>query len=448
MADLYGLEQSGIDPEIASQMLGLKRRRDIANLMAQQGMAGIDMPSTPSGGYTPKISPLVGVAKVLQAYMANKMAGDADSEQAKLMGESQRRSAETMQGYEQMRRGTPAQPIADAGPGDAVDTSTTMNAVPGNPREAIANLLAKAPHMANNPLVKGDIASMQQMSQPRVLGRTLVDGSGKTLATDSTWAQEQQAAQEAKAAAAKAAMEARAAEGAAQRQNREDMVRLAASLRTPAAPPAPSFTEVLDPKDPTRLLRVDGKVYKGGTLGDVGVLGISGKEPTAATQANTKAEGKATVNDVVSTLRGHYDSLEKGGGIVDDTKGAVSNATARLQSSAAGQFLGGVVGTKNQTARDGIAMTRPLLLAAVKNATGLTAKQLDSNADVKLWLTAATDPTKGVQANRSALNNILKYYGLEGAEASNVDTGSVRQGGAFDADKERRYQEWKKKNGG
>ena len=56
-------------------------------------------------------------------------------------------------------------------------------------------------------------------------------------------------------------------------------------------------------------------------------------------------------------------------------------------------------------------MTRPLLLQAIMKATGMSAKQMDSNAELKLYLSTATDPTKGLQANMEALDRIEKLYG-------------------------------------
>jgi len=41
----------------------------------------------------------------------------------------------------------------------------------------------------------------------------------------------------------------------------------------------PTMSEVVDPADQSRMLRIDAKTYRGGTLGDPGVLGVSGKMP-------------------------------------------------------------------------------------------------------------------------------------------------------------------------
>src|SRR5574343_622649 len=128
-----------------------------------------------------------------------------------------------------------------------------------------------------------------------------------------------------------------------------------------------------------------------------------------------KQEGFQQLDDIVASLNSQYDALERGGGIVSTDKGTLSNLTASAEASGIGQYVGKMLGTQNQSARNQIGMTRPQLLMAIKNASGMTARQLDSNADLKLWLQAATDPQLDVQANRSALNNIVKFLGQRNA---------------------------------
>ena len=60
-------------------------------------------------------------------------------------------------------------------------------------------------------------------------------------------------------------------------------------------------------------------------------------------------------------------------------------------------------------------MTRPALLAALMKATGMSAKQMDSNAELKLWMRTATDPTLDIQSNRAALSKIEQKY-LRGSQ--------------------------------
>lgn len=138
-----------------------------------------------------------------------------------------------------------------------------------------------------------------------------------------------------------------------------------------------------------------------------------------------KQEGTQQLDDIVASLNSQYDALERGGGIVSTDKGTLSNLAASAEASGLGQYVGKMLGTQNQSARNQIGMTRPQLLMAIKNASGMTARQLDSNADLKLWLQAATDPQLDVQANRAALNNIVKFIGQRNASpavaASNTE---------------------------
>jgi hypothetical protein len=47
-------------------------------------------------------------------------------------------------------------------------------------------------------------------------------------------------------------------------------------------------------------------------------------------------------------------------------------------------------------------------------ATGMSAKQMDSNQELKLYLSAATDPSKSLESNKEALDNLVRLYGVGG----------------------------------
>lgn len=138
--------------------------------------------------------------------------------------------------------------------------------------------------------------------------------------------------------------------------------------------------------------------------------------PGGPADAKTRALDEKTMSGMddldvtMATLRDAYNRLESGGGITSTEKSSVENIGATIASSGPGQFIGGMVGTDNQSARNEIEMARPGLLAAIMKATGMSAKQLDSNAELKLWLSTATDPKKDIQANRKALDNIERKY--------------------------------------
>lgn len=129
--------------------------------------------------------------------------------------------------------------------------------------------------------------------------------------------------------------------------------------------------------------------------------------------------GEGTVGGVVADLRDKYTQLDSENGIVSTNNRFGTNMGAWAGATGIGQALNGMVGTKTQSARDSIAMTRPLLLQAIMKATGMSAKQMDSNAELKLYLATATDPQKGLEANKEALDRIEKLYG-GGANANHA----------------------------
>lgn len=128
-------------------------------------------------------------------------------------------------------------------------------------------------------------------------------------------------------------------------------------------------------------------------------------------KAQTKAAGGQTVTDVTTSLRDMYNQLDQSGGITNVESDPLSNIISGTSSSGPGQMAGRIFGTKNQSLRNTIAQQRPLLLQAIMKATGMSAKQMDSNTELKLYLSTATDPTLDVQTNKRALDMIEKLYG-------------------------------------
>jgi hypothetical protein len=144
-------------------------------------------------------------------------------------------------------------------------------------------------------------------------------------------------------------------------------------------------------------------------------IGSTRYTPQAASQVReriTRDRAKKQMNTALMELKSQYDALREGGGIVSQSQGPVGNVMARISASGPGQTAGGAVGTKNQMARDMIEQTRPLLLNLIKEATGMSAQQMNSNAEMQLYLRAATDPTLSYEANINALDNLDKMFGL------------------------------------
>lgn len=184
---------------------------------------------------------------------------------------------------------------------------------------------------------------------------------------------------------------------AASREQQEAMARLTASLR------------------PERMVTIMGSEGQPVTVPQ----SQAGNQPLyspaaskAMQETKSKADAKNQLSALVSDLGSDYDTLKKSGSIVSSGGTGVENIGARISSSGVGQFFGGTVGTEAQSTRQAIAQKRPLLLNLIKNATGMSAQQMNSNAEMQLYLQAATDPTLSYEANMSALENLDKMFGL------------------------------------
>lgn len=183
--------------------------------------------------------------------------------------------------------------------------------------------------------------------------------------------------------------------------------------RMPGGGGSPSAVIDAGGEDQMLLVKKYGKPSAGFRWKQDGSLeAIPGGPADLKTQAaaQRQADGASDVDVALMTLRNAYDRLEQGGGITSTQNDPMTNAAASLGSSGIGQGIGRVFGTQNQSARNDIAMARPALLAALMKATGMSAKQMDSNAELKLWLSTATDPTLDVESNRRALENIERKY--------------------------------------
>ena len=137
--------------------------------------------------------------------------------------------------------------------------------------------------------------------------------------------------------------------------------------------------------------------------------------PTAAKRVQEegqKAEARKQMSEAVGQLRSYYDDLNKNYGIPSTQNRFGSNILARAGASGIGQLAGGAVGTENQATRQKIEQTRPLLMNLIKQATGMSAQQMNSNAELSLYLKTATDPTLSYEANMQALDNLDRMFGL------------------------------------
>ncbi len=384
----------GMEPDLEQQSADLQRRQLYIDQLRKQQMTQEDPNQMVSGRVVPT-SIGGGLAKLLAAYMTGQQQKGLDAERKDIVTQHKERESNAYSDY--------LKSIAPI-PADALPTDQVGPVRPERPQNIntlrAANLAAQlSPYSKVN--AAGQLGA-KYMEADAAREDTQAERRANLLDTHQQRLDAEQRAKDQKEADAKR-----------DQGFRQDNIRLTRSLIPGPQPVAPSYTTVIDPADSSRMLQVDGRVYKQGTsVGAPGVVGVAGKEPTAAKKAEQLDAGRDGVSTVVAQLKDQYSKLQAGNGITDPKQGALSNLAASAASSGLGQVLGGAVGTENQSARNTIAQTRPLLMNAIKQATGMSAKQMDSNAELKLWLATATDPKLDLQANMSALKNLDKLYGL------------------------------------
>jgi hypothetical protein len=162
------------------------------------------------------------------------------------------------------------------------------------------------------------------------------------------------------------------------------------------------------------MISVNVRDYRGGGLGSPGVTGLTGKTPAATAKQDAIDKGNAQLSSVLDDLRSSYDTLEKAAAIPSTQRGVLSNLASSAQASGLGQALGRMGGTEEQSARDTINSSRMMLLNSIKQATGMSAQQLNSNVELKSWLQAVSDPTQSIETVSKVLGNIEKFVASGG----------------------------------
>jgi hypothetical protein len=157
------------------------------------------------------------------------------------------------------------------------------------------------------------------------------------------------------------------------------------------------------------------------TKQDLAVLAASLKGPSAAVlkaqeKAEKAAEGKEILSDTLETAKTLVNDLYKLGGMTSTSKQPLANLVTSLQSGTAGQIAGQALGTKTQAKRDELKSIRLQLLNAIKEATGMSAQQLNSNVELKTYLDSLGSEKMTKEANLAIIENISTRY-LKGQAA-------------------------------
>ncbi|MEI6088672.1 MAG: hypothetical protein WCR66_13855 [Bacteroidota bacterium] len=167
--------------------------------------------------------------------------------------------------------------------------------------------------------------------------------------------------------------------------------------------PTPGFNETLKSKKYSETMGTqDAKI-------DTGFE--KSRQESLGKEAPILETGRNQVSNVLSNLRSNYNALDKLKSVVNTQNTAGQNLSASIRQSTPGQFVGKTIGTPEQSIRNKINADIPNLINSMRKATGMSAKAMDSNAELQFYLKMATDPKVDVQANLRALDNIDAMMG-------------------------------------
>jgi hypothetical protein len=172
--------------------------------------------------------------------------------------------------------------------------------------------------------------------------------------------------------------------------------------------------------------------------------------PVAAKQGealNKQETGRAQATDILDSLGDAYAELDRMKAIPSQQRGALANVLSSVAASPVGQVAGRAAGTEAQTQRDIASSARLQLFAAVKNATGMSSQQLNSNVEFTTWLNSLTDPSRGIETNRAILENMRKFIDSGGTYTAKKGGGEKPASGGLSAAEQAELDQLRKRFG-
>jgi len=180
--------------------------------------------------------------------------------------------------------------------------------------------------------------------------------------------------------------------------------------RDPNVSPLPGSSQV--PIERVRAEGLAGRESPAEAAAKARAVAGANAEAETAKKAAEKLPGRKQVSTLIKKVRAAYEALDKAEAIPSENRGGFANAMDYFASSSLGREAQKMVGTKTSKYLSEIINSRKLLATAIKNATGMSAQEMNSNVELQLTLDALTDPTQGIEAARTTLNTLEELYGV------------------------------------
>ena len=130
-------------------------------------------------------------------------------------------------------------------------------------------------------------------------------------------------------------------------------------------------------------------------------------KPAKGDKTNPAAgAAQQSILNTLDDITGAVDTLDERGALVEPGGNVVSNITNRIASSAPGQLAAGFIGTETQEQRDRIRQNGLQIMTDMKEAFGLTSRQMDTDRDVQRFLEMINNPNTSAENMRRAVQGL------------------------------------------
>lgn len=143
---------------------------------------------------------------------------------------------------------------------------------------------------------------------------------------------------------------------------------------------------------------------------------VAPAEPIPAPQpitVGTKKQvvGQTNVEKTLGRMINLYDTLDKMEEIPSEKRDPLKNIAAYARGTTLGQEVEKARATPAQSKRNEIRSLQRALLNDIKNSTGMSAQEINSNFELKNMLETLSDPTQSIESVKAILADISARYG-------------------------------------
>lgn len=307
-----------LPPELAAEYKAEKRRQKMAELMSGQAMQPLQAPEV-KGRFQGAISPLQGIAQLAQAYMAGKQLEGSDARMADIGARNQGLQAEAVAQYKRSTAGTPEMPMGPPTEEGAMGVQPAVTPDPQQRQQAIVDAITGAnPRLAKLGQMdfQGDLATQtrKDAAQARIDQINQAERERRITKEEADVRRAEEAVKQDKR----------------DKETKEYMLRVAASMRPAREAPAP--TVLTDNAGNVTLLDRGGNVIK--------KLEGAGK-PSAGFEKAGAAKKKLGTD--LDTVIAELENATKDGGLIDKSTGSGVGSLVDMGAAAFGIATPGAI---------------------------------------------------------------------------------------------------------